>query len=157
MSTTGEIHATHPGNTPDNPMNVNEQQTGTISWTGGRGKTVTREVNYVLDIRDFRGMPGFALLALAANTHLSYDVLQNWMAHEGVGRSRNYFARRRWLFSDPDAVNVTGASSNADGKDARALAVMRDNSSLSLRQLSDLLKRFGIHRGKDWIRRNRCR
>jgi hypothetical protein len=37
---------------------------------------VSHEVNLSLDLRDFEGTPGFALLALAANRHLSIETLR---------------------------------------------------------------------------------
>jgi hypothetical protein len=129
----------------------------TMTWTDGRGKPASREVNLTLAVNKFRGTPGHALLIIAANTHLSVSDLWRLLGSEGIGRSRSYIQRRRWLFQDPDTINVQGTKPNLDGKDDRAFQIMRDNPTLSLRQLSRLLKQHGIHRGKDWIMHNRCR
>lgn len=129
---------------------------GTLSWQNGRDKQESREVHYTLDTRNHRGEPGFALLAIAANTHLSVADLQRLLESEGVGRSRSYIQRRRWLFQQTDTVNHSGHKPNADGKDAPALTIMRANPTLSVRQLSRLLSEAGIDRSRDWVRRHRC-
>jgi hypothetical protein len=126
-----------------------------MAWTNWRGKDESRELNWTLDIRDHRGEPGFALLAIAANTHLSVADLMRLLAIEGVKRSRSWIQRRRWLFQQPDTVNSPGKP-NADGKDARAVALMADNPTLSVRQLVRLLSKAGIARSREWVRTHRC-
>ena len=42
---------------------------------------------------------------------------------------------------------------DADGKEAAALAIIRDNAGLPLRTIVDKLADAGITRGKDWVRR----
>jgi hypothetical protein len=47
----------------------------TLSWANWRGKKETRAINHVIDIRDFRGTPGYSMLVIAANTNLSaFDI-----------------------------------------------------------------------------------
>ncbi len=117
-----------------------------------RGKRETRVVNQTLDIRDFEGRPGFALLLIAANRHLSVADVLAYLKMLGVGRSRNWVTRRRWLFHDEAGQ---GAKADADGKDARALKIMAANPTLSLRDVSRLLSEAGITRSRDWVRRHR--
>jgi hypothetical protein len=123
--------------------------------TNWRGKEETRELSYTLDIRDHRGEPGWALLAIAANTHLSVGDLLSLLELGGVGRSRSWVARRRWLFQQPGAVNATSPP-NRDGKDAWARKIMSEHPSLSVRDLSVLLEEKGIVRSREWVRRHRC-
>ena len=130
---------------------------GTMSWEDGRGTRQTRQTNPTIETDKFRGTPGFALLVIAANRHLSVADLERLLGAYDIERSQTWIRRRRWLFSDPDAVNAPGKKHNADGLDERAVAIMRDNPALSVRQLSRLLKERGINRGKDWVMRNRCR
>lgn len=128
-----------------------------LTWTDWRGREVTRVLNLTLILRDYRGTPGHALLLIASNRHLSVGDLSRLLESEGIERSRSWIQRRRWLFSDPDAVNVSGSKPNADGQDARALKIIQANPKLSLRQLAYLLKERGIRRGKDWVMHNRGR
>lgn len=130
----------------------------TIRWTDLRGKEHTRETKNTIDIRDFKGLPGYPLLVLAANRHLSGGVLEMLLELEGGKnlRSRSWIYRRRWLFLDPKTVQGSGSQPNADGRDPRAVAIMRENPTLSLRDLSRLLAQHGIKRGKDWVRQHRC-
>ena len=128
-----------------------------MTFTNGHGKEVSREIDMTPDIRKFRGTPGHALLIIAANRHLSVSDLWRLLGLEGIERSWSWIQRRRWLFQDPDTVNGYGPKPNADGKDSRAIDIMRDNTTLSARQLSRLLKDNGISRNKDWVQKNRCR
>jgi hypothetical protein len=124
----------------------------TLSRTNGRGKAEKKTVKQTLDIRDFKGRPGFALLLIAANPHLSVtDILECLRLH-GVGRSRTWVTKRRWLFQDKVGP---GGKADVDGKDNAARKIMGNNPTLSLRDMSILLAENGIVRGKDWIRRNR--
>jgi hypothetical protein len=129
----------------------------TISWTTPRGKKETREINCVIDIRDFRGTPGFSLLAVAANTHCSISDIEMFLDREGINlpqvmRSRGWIQRRRWLFQQPGKVNP---QSDRDGKYKQACKIMAENRSLSLHNLVHLLKKQGIHRSKEWCRKHR--
>src|ERR1017187_8287795 len=77
-------------------------------WTDWRGNEVTRDVNQVINVRDFVGTPGYALLLVAANTNLSVGDILRYFGCDGVGRSRSWIQRRRWLFQQPDTNNGTG-------------------------------------------------
>jgi hypothetical protein len=126
--------------------------TETLRRTNWRGKTETKPVKQTIDIRDFKGRPGFALLLIAANPHLSVTDILECLRLYGVGRSRTWVTRRRWLFHDEAGQ---GAKADMDGKDSAARAIMVSNPRLSLRDMAVLLAENGIVRGKDWIRRNR--
>lgn len=132
--------------------------TGTLEFDSLSGKRQSREVNYVLDIRDFKGRPGFPWLLIAANPRLSVRVLSLWLTSEGESykRSESWIYRHRWLFRDPERAYGPGVQANADGKDQRAIGIMRDNPTLSARGLSRLLKEHGIDRNKDWVWKHRC-
>jgi hypothetical protein len=128
---------------------------GNLSWTDGRGEEQTREINYTIDVREFKGRAGYPLLLVAANWRLSVRVLSMLLETEGGNnaRGRNWVFKRRWMFADPETIND---QESTDGKDARAVAIMRENPTLSLRYLSRLLAQHGIKKGKDWVRRHRC-
>lgn len=129
-----------------------------ISWKDWDEKEHSREVNYVIDIRDYKGRPGFPWLVIAANPHLSVNVLWRWLTSEGKNyeRSESWINRRRWLFQDPEKATSTGRQPNADGRDGRAIAIMQENPTLSARAMSRLLKEHGIRRDKNWVLRHRC-
>ena len=124
-----------------------------LRWTDFRGREVRREVNETIDIRKFEGMPGYALLVLAANPHLSRFELWMWLKRRGVERSDSWIARRRWLFQEPKAP---GAVRDADGKATEAYAIMQANPTMSLHNLARLLAEHGIKRSREWVRKNRC-
>jgi hypothetical protein len=129
----------------------------TINWPGLRGKTITLDVNQVIDVRDFIGTPGYALLLLAANTNLSASVIDCYLHQRGgVNRSMTWIRKRRWLFQQPGTNNAKGPTPNADRNDARAIKIMSENPELSLRNLVVLLKERGIKRSREWVRQRRC-
>lgn len=132
---------------------------GKLTWTDLRGREQIRTTNETINIEDFRGTPGFPWLVIAANRHLSAEVLATWLEGEGENyrRSRSWIAKRRWLFQDPDIVNKVGERPDRDGKDAQAIEILRENRTMSARDLARLLKQNGISRGKDWVLKNRCR
>lgn len=130
----------------------------TMCFTDGRGKKVARVVNQTLDIRDFEGLAGYPWLVIAANPHLSISDIwmflvmrQNEGLH-GVERSRSWIQRHLFLFRRPRV----GPCPHPDGKDARAIAIMREFPRLSARNLSKTLKENGIDRSREWVRRHRC-
>jgi hypothetical protein len=124
-----------------------------LRYINGRGKEERREVNETIDLRQFEGMPGYALLVLAANTHLSRWELWMWLHKHGVERSDSWIARRRWLFQEP---KPPGVKPDADGQGKRALDIVHSNPKLSLRDLTKLLAKRGIRRSREWVRKNRC-
>jgi len=125
----------------------------TLEWTDGRGKQMSKPVNLSIpDIHAFRGLSGHAWMIIAANPHLSVSELLRLLKTEGVGRSRSWVQRRIWMLRQGDAV----ATRPIGAEDARAVRLMRENVTLSLRQLRFLLAERGIKRSVDWIRRHRC-
>lgn len=128
---------------------------GKMTWENWRGKEETRPINYIVDIRQHVGEPGYALLAIAANTHLSVSDLRRLLECVGVGRSLNWIQKRRWLFQPPGTANATSPG-NADGKDARAREIIRMFPKLSVRDLAAVLKENGVVRSREWVRRHRC-
>ncbi len=130
-----------------------------MSWTNRHGKVEEREIRHVIDIRDFRSVPGYALLVVAANTHLSVADLLAFLRLEArdlprVKRSRTWIQNRRWLFQQPGTDNYK-PQSDLDGKHDEACAIMAANPKLSVWRLSWLLKEHGIQRSKEWCRHHR--
>jgi hypothetical protein len=128
----------------------------TMLWDDWRGEKIERDVNQVIDVRDFIGTPGCALLLIAANTNLTVSELDRYLNHiMRVERSRNWIQKRRWVFQQPGTANATSPA-DVDGKGERARDVMRANSRLSLRDLVLLLKENGVIRSREWVRTHRC-
>lgn len=134
----------------------------TMWWTDGHGNKVEREVNQTINVRDFIGTPGFSLLIVAANTHLSAADIERYLSIEerqgmaNVGRSLSWIKRRRWLFQEPGTNNWKSGVADLDGQYARAVAIMREHPTESVRGLVKLLKERGISRSREWTRRHRC-
>ncbi len=131
-----------------------------MSWEDYRGNKRTRAVNQVADVRTFLGTPGYSMLVVAANTHLSVSDLERFLeiqAREtpGVARSRSWIQRRRWLFQQAEVNNCKRPPGNVDGKQDRAYAIMGEHPTLSAYELSWLLKKNGIVRSREWVRRHR--
>jgi hypothetical protein len=126
-----------------------------MSWEDGRGHEVTRAVNQVIDVRDFVGTPGYALLIVAANANLSGGEIDRYLKRIAIGRSRNWIQKRRWLFQPPGTSNPTSPV-DVDGKDARAREIMRMFPKLSVRDLAEVLKENGVIRSREWVRIHRC-
>jgi hypothetical protein len=130
-----------------------------LSWTDWRGKTHTREVHQTINVRDFIGTPGYALLVVAANPHFSGTDIGRFLYAkslkvDGVERGRRWLQKRIWLFRQPGTHRALG---NADGNDGRAITLMAEHSKASLRDLVVLLKERGISRSREWVRMNRVR
>jgi hypothetical protein len=139
---------------------TNRDPTTTVRWIDRRGKEQVRTIRHVIDVRDFLGTPGYPLLFVAANTHLSVADIWDYLCElaaewPSVERTDNWIQKRRWLFQKP-AANPLGRRPNRDGKDERALKIMRANPGLSVRNLSVLLKENGISREREWVRKHRC-
>lgn len=134
------------------------QPTGVLEFHGPSGKPQSRPVNFVIDIRDYKGRAGYPWLVIAANPHLSVYALWMWLLTEGGKNERgeSWIKRRRWLFRDPEEVKGAGGIANADGRDGRAVNIMRENLTMSSRNLVRLLKEKGIRRGKDWVLKHKC-
>ena len=139
-------------------METERKPTGVLEFDGLSGKRQSRRTNYVIDIRDYKGRAGYPWLVIAANPHLSVNVLWLWLLSEGGKneRGQSWIKRRRWLFQDPEKTGVAGVQANADGRDGRAVAIMRENPTMSARSLVRLLKEHGIRRGKDWVLKHKC-
>lgn len=142
------------------PKKQNDKTTSTISWTNCRGKEEVRTINHVIDIRDFRGTPGYSMLVVAANTNLSISDIKKFLHVEArdlplVERSWGWIQRRRWLFQPPGTDNYKNPPSDPDGRHAEACAIMAANPTLSTRDLSLLLKERGIKRSREWCRKHR--
>jgi hypothetical protein len=132
-----------------------------MSWIDGHGNEVTQEVNQVIDVRDFLGTPGYLLLVVAANTNLSISDIERFLhlqgrEVDGVERSPSWIQRRRWLFQKPGADNTKGPRPNGDRNEARALKIIRERPTVSLRSLAVLLRERGIARSREWVRKHRC-
>lgn len=128
-----------------------------FTYTDGHNKDVTRTINHTLNIDNYLGTPGYPLLFMAANTHLSLwelGLFLYWQAERtpGVERTRSWLQRRRWLFLRPETRFTWG---NRDGRDEQARALIGEHPQVSLRTLVRLLGEHGISRSKEWVRQNR--
>jgi hypothetical protein len=129
----------------------------TISFTDGRGKEQTRVINHVIDIRDYRGTPGYSMLVVAANRNLSGPDIEKFLWCEArdlpwVERSLTWIKRRRWMFQPPDTDNTRDRDRNY----AWAVKIMQQYPTHSVRGLARILKKHGITRSSEWCRKHRC-
>src|SRR5579871_820862 len=134
----------------------------TVTWPSLSGKKDTRTINHVIDIRDFRGTPGYSMLVVAANTHLAVWDIWRFLDMEArdhdlplIERAQSWIRRRRWVFQPPGTNNYKNNLADPDGKDKRACAIMAENRTFSLRDLSRLLAERGIARSREWVRKHR--
>ncbi len=135
-------------------------RTTKLRYTRWDDREVCKEVRHELNVEDFKGMPGYALLIMAANPHLYATELQMFLNVAATDtnqceRSLNWIRRRRWLFKLANMEHLASRR-NCDGKDEAAVAIMRENPSLSARDLAELLTSRGIRRSREWCRRHRC-
>jgi hypothetical protein len=131
----------------------------TMFWTDWGGNQRTEEVNLVADARSVVGLAGYPWLIIAANPHLSNAAIERHLSYcgiDGVERSLSWIQRRRWMFRTVEPGNTNGPRSDPDGKQVRAVRIMRENTNLSARQLSRLLKENRIIRSREWVRKHRC-
>jgi hypothetical protein len=131
-----------------------ETWTLTLDKPDRYGREQTRTVNLIIDIRDFRDRAGLAWLVMAANPHLSVSDIQEVLFNVGEQheRPRGWISRRRWLFHGSQRP---GTRRNADGHDEKARRIMEENPHLSSRQMAHLLRKNGIPRSPEWVRKNR--
>ena len=131
-----------------------------LTFENYSGRMVRREVKQTLDVRDYLGMPGYPWLVIAANPHLSLFDLVMYLYHQnkttpGVERPKSWIHRRRWLFRPP-TDRAQYPVHDPDRQHARALRVMAEHPTLSVRNLTKLLQEHGIVRGREWVRQHRC-
>lgn len=126
-------------------------------WLGIESPITGKKIEYrlVTDAREFKGRAGMPWIIMAANTNLSINQLLEVMNHYGYKRTRGWVERRRWLFLDADYVRQSGASVDADGKQARAYRIMDQHPHVSARELVRILGKAGVKRGKDWVLKHR--
>lgn len=131
-----------------------ETWTLTLDEPDRYGREQVRTVNLIIDIREFRDKAGFAWLVMAANPHLSVRDIQEVLANvdEQHERPVGWISRRFWLFR---GKQNSGAKQNADGLDEQARRIMSENPSMSNRQLAALLRKNGIRRSPEWVRKNK--
>ena len=132
--------------------------TETIEFDSYAGRPQTREFRQTLDIRDYLGTGVYPWLVMAANRHLSaFDISMYLDSKDettpGAYRPTHWIARRMRMVRPPGAVSTSRA--DRDGNQAQAIAVMAANPTLSLRDLTKLLRSHGIVRAKDWVRNHR--
>ena len=116
----------------------------TMSWTDWRGKQHTREFNQTLDIRDFLGTPGYAILLVAANAHMPASDIEFFLEQmsrqseetQSAGRPLTWITKRRSMFQKPDTDDAMPVC-DFDGKDKRAMSLMSEHPSWSVRACTD--------------------
>lgn len=134
--------------------------TEAMHFTDGHGREVTREVKQTLDVRDYLGLPGYPWLIMAANPHLSLFDLVLYLDDlsektPGVQRSRSWIQRRRWLFRLP-TERAQAPVYDPDRQHDRAVRIMAEHPTVSVRNLTKLLQERGITRGREFVRQHRC-
>lgn len=130
-----------------------------IEWLEHNSPTTGKKIAYRLDIdaREFQGRAGMPWLIMAANVNLSINDLLEVMAAYGYERTRSWVSRRRWIFFDANYVRNAGGVRNADAQEACAYRIMDQHPHASARELTRILRKNGIQRGKDWVLKNRVR
>lgn len=100
----------------------------TLSWTDWRGKQHTREFNQTLNIRDFLGTKGYAILIVAANAHLPAPNIEFFLEQmsrqseetQSAGRSLTWITKRRSMFQKLGTDDAKPVAWDFDGKQGRA-------------------------------------
>jgi hypothetical protein len=133
-----------------------KQETETLQACGRGGRTVTRLVNQIIDIREFTHYAVYPWLVMAANPHLSAPDISEFLGgpFPGAFRPASWINKRRWMCG---AHAAPGNQPNRDGRDPLAFELLASNRHLSLRDMTRLLKENGIPRGREWVRVNRMR
>ncbi len=131
-------------------MSEERKPTGVLTYMDGHNRQVEREVNYTLDVRDFKGLAGEAHLIMAANPRLSSWDIWHLYRHAGIERPITWIEKRRWLYRPSSA---TGPVPCADRRDAQAFKIIRANPHISARDLVKLLRERGIERSRWWVQR----
>lgn len=72
----------------------------TMWWDDWRGNRQTVEINQIIDVRDYLGTPGYSLLVMAANQHLSVPTIDQFLSIQAretpkVERGRTWLQKRR--------------------------------------------------------------
>jgi hypothetical protein len=129
---------------------------GTVEYLEIKSPITGKKIDYRLDVdaREFQGRAGMPWI-MAANVNLSINDLLEIMAAHGYERTRSWVGRRRWIFEDENYVRQSGASADADGKQARAYRIMDRHPHVSARELVRILGKEGIKRSKDWVLKHR--
>jgi hypothetical protein len=118
------------------------------------GRNVSRLVNQIIDIREFRHCAVYPWLLMAANPHLSAPDLSEITGNASF-RPARWINKRRWMCGE--TRNKGGNRPNADGRDPLAFKLLGEFRELSLRDMVKLLKENGISRSREWVRVNRVR
>lgn len=144
-------------------MEINDNGKAVMEWERPSGGFETIEVNLVADARDVIGLAGFPWVIIAANPQLSNYKLWWFLLTcgiDGVERPSSWIQRKRFMFrrASQHPHNAQGRPRARDH--ARAVEIMKatlkDNPTISARQIVRVLKERGIKRNKDWVQKNRC-
>ena len=136
--------------------------TKTMTFTDGYGREVKREIRYTVDVEQFRGTAIYPWLMVAANAHLSSPDVNRVLEIEANAdnccyRSVKWLQARRRMYIKPDADNPINRGVQ-DGKEEATLAILRQYraSTMSAKDISQILSEHGIKRSRGWVRRHRC-
>jgi hypothetical protein len=125
----------------------------TLTYINGRNKEVTRDINFVVDARDFKGLHGEFHLLMAANPHLSGFEMWLLLAQHDIELSDTFIYNRRKMYRA--APRGRGPDPETNREVARAFRIMAENRTMNPRRLAKLLREKGIDVGKDWVRLHR--
>ena len=139
---------------------MSESDIEIMEFIDGRDREVQREVRQTLDIRKCLGSPGYPLLVIAANPHLSLFDIAMYLYRKsqetpGIERPKTWIHKRRWLFR-PANETSNSPTYDPDRRHADAVRIMAQHPELSLHAMQKLLREHRIVRSKEWIRQHRC-